>query len=246
MSSTSRGGKRNESDVYPTPSWCVHRLLEHLPCPVSGLWLEPAAGDGAIIRAVEEVNPSKKRIWTAVELRKECLEPIVSARVSEIVIDNFFSVNHKSLGTVHGGRITGQPFDVIVTNPPFSLAEEFIRACLPLARTTIMLLRLNFFGSEGRADFLRSHAPDIYALPNRPGFGLNKHGKPGTDSIEYGWFVWSGEQPRRTGSISMLASTPKEIRNARKDRKASEKEVRQVDHEEEFSGYQRCTSPEEA
>ena len=48
MSATNRGAVRNEHDFYPTPAWCVHRLLEAVPLP-AGRWLEPCVGDGAKI-----------------------------------------------------------------------------------------------------------------------------------------------------------------------------------------------------
>ena len=44
---------RRDRDYYPTPSWCVRALLETVDLP-TGTWLEPTAGDGAIIRAVDE------------------------------------------------------------------------------------------------------------------------------------------------------------------------------------------------
>jgi len=52
VSSTNRGnGKRSATDFYPTPPWCVHRLLDRLALP-GGRWFEPRAGQGAIISAV--------------------------------------------------------------------------------------------------------------------------------------------------------------------------------------------------
>ncbi len=92
---------------------------------------------------------------------------------------------------------------VIITNPPFSLAREFItkaRAVAPQA-TLVFLLRLNFLGSEERHGWLSRDMPDIYQLPNRPSFVRGK-----TDSVEYGWFVW-GPTPRTEGRIKLLALT---------------------------------------
>jgi hypothetical protein len=52
VSATKRGsGVRTPDDAYETPAWCVQRLLEKLQLP-GGNWLEPGAGDGAIIKAV--------------------------------------------------------------------------------------------------------------------------------------------------------------------------------------------------
>jgi hypothetical protein len=73
-----------------------------------------------------------------------------------------------------------------------------------------MLLRLNFLGSSVRAQFMRSHTPDVYVLPNRPSFTGN-----GTDSIEYTWFVWRhGNAGRAEGKLTLLSETPLAERQA--------------------------------
>jgi hypothetical protein len=77
--------------------------------------------------------------------------------------------------------------DLVFTNPPFSLAQEFIEHALACAPTVIMLLRINFLGSQKRYDFWQQFPPDgLFILSKRPSFT----GK-GTDSIDYAWFVWS-------------------------------------------------------
>jgi hypothetical protein len=199
MSSTKKNSKnRIDNDYYPTPDWCVNRLLDELSLP-SGKWLEPAAGDGAVIRAV---NKSYKRplTWTASELQdkfKSDLEALVDP--SQVHMESFFEAG------------LNKEFNVVITNPPFSKALEFIKKSIELEPEYVcMLLRLNFMGSGERSDYLREHTPDIYVLPNRPSF----NGK-GTDSIEYAWFVWRAHNLYgRTGSgtIKILKDTPKEQR----------------------------------
>lgn len=56
MSSTNRNSNtRRADDAYYTPAWCVRALLRTIGTLPGGLWLEPAAGTGAIARAVGEV-----------------------------------------------------------------------------------------------------------------------------------------------------------------------------------------------
>jgi len=44
---------RIKDDVYPTPEWCVHRLLDEW-CPnLPSILLEPCVGDGAILKAFQ-------------------------------------------------------------------------------------------------------------------------------------------------------------------------------------------------
>jgi len=79
---------------------------------------------------------------------------------------------------------------LIFTNPPFSIAQEFIEHSLPRSKCVVMLLRINFLGSKKRYDFWQKNKPDaIYVLSKRPSFT----GK-GTDATEYAWFVWQQEE----------------------------------------------------
>lgn len=78
------------------------------------------------------------------------------------------------------------PVDLIVTNPPFSLALPFLEKSLKEAGTVIYLLRLNFLGSQQRRPFWQANQPThLFTLAKRPSFT----GK-GTDATEYAWFVW--------------------------------------------------------
>ncbi|WP_436663579.1 hypothetical protein ACOALA_13645 [Alicyclobacillus acidoterrestris] len=85
-------------------------------------------------------------------------------------------------------------YDFIITNPPFSLAQEFVEKSLTLANCVIMLLRLNFLASGKRKEFWEKHPPTaIHVLTKRPSFTGT-----GTDATDYAWFVWdtTGRQKR--------------------------------------------------
>lgn len=76
--------------------------------------------------------------------------------------------------------------DLIVTNPPFSLAMEFLNKSLKEAGTVIYLMRINMLGSKQRADFWNDYPPDyLFPITPRPSFT-----KSGTDATEYAWFCW--------------------------------------------------------
>jgi hypothetical protein len=204
MSSTKRGKSRIRHDNYPTPYWCTHRLLEAVNLH-GGQWLEPCAGDGAIIKAVNAHEGDKKSIyWTACELRKIVIPRLRDAmqHSGEILEGDFFMQY----------RNQRPRFNVCITNPPFNMAMEFVSRCRLLADHTVMLLRLNFVSSAERSAFMQETKPDIYVLPNRPSFvGGGK-----TDSIEYAWFHWHRNS---TGQLRVLALTPKEERISKRRRK---------------------------
>lgn len=203
MSSTNRGAQRDARDFYPTPAWCVGCLLEAVELP-GGTWLEPAAGRGAIVDAVRARRGEVT--WKLVEAHPEPEDRAaykrLGVRVRDVHTKSFFDVGLDDLGG---------PIDVVITNPPFARAMEFVEHAMDLGpKTIVMLLRLDFLGSQTRAPFMRLYAPDVYVLPRRPSFVGR-----GTDSNEYAWFVWPGARRRRTGKVSVLDPTPASIRPRR-------------------------------
>lgn len=223
MSSTARGGKRSPADFYGTRPWAVHRLLEALPLP-GGRWLEPAAGEGAIIKAVNEKRDDVK--WLALEIREEC-KSALTPLANTLICDYLKSPPH-----------VGDPPVVSISNYPFSLAMEFIERGLQSGIPyVISLLRLNFVGTEDRNAFFTSNMPDVYVIPDRVSFAksfscmskvcdwaeivsLETPNPPAcpvcgakvrvssTDSIEYAWFVFGPKRNRKEGKIRVLKHTP--------------------------------------
>jgi hypothetical protein len=150
--------------------------MEACPLP-GGRWLEPGAGEGAIIRAVNSVR--QDIAWTAVELREAC-RPSLNRVLTpgepvgdDLVMGDF--VRHGALGR----------FDVAIGNPPYNRAQEFVERAFEVADAVVFLLRLGFLSSRERQPFLARHTPSIYVLPDRPSFRGG-----GTDSTDYAWCVW--------------------------------------------------------
>jgi hypothetical protein len=206
MSSTKRGSKRSPADNYPTPAWVVHRLLDEVALPV-GRWLEPGVGNGDIVRAVRQKLDVQ---FTGFDVRNTKF--IKDANAPEFFVGNLLKPEGRLVELMRGEKA-----DVAIGNPPFRLAAEFIDFSLKHAHHVAMLLRLNYLGSDTRAAFMRSLAPDVFVLPNRPTFRPSKRGLLTTDSVEYAWFVW-GDEPGRNrseGRVKVLKTTPKEERRGR-------------------------------
>ncbi len=202
VSATNRGGKRSEADFYRTPPETTQAILKHLELP-GGHWLEPCAGDGAIIEAVQRPDV----IWTAAELRTEMV-PVLwrTPGVARVLSGDFLQIE------IPGSGMPDHPnYSVAALNPPFSLALDFIERCLEVSDWVLALERLNFLGSIKRNSFWRHHMPNVYVLPHRPAFrGRTKDGKKGTDSVEYCWFAWPpGMHNRSWGDIEVLPADPK-------------------------------------
>lgn len=204
VSSTKRGGKRSPADNYPTPGWCVHRLLEEVDLP-GGRWFEPGVGNGDIVRAVH----AKRDDVQFVGIDKRNTKLIKNAGKGEKTLDEFLVGDLLKPEGRAKELLDGPKFTVGIGNPPYSLAPQFIDLSLRCCDIVVMLLRLNYLGSEKRNEFMRTRAPDVYVLPNRPSFIQDGT----TDSIEYAWFVWDQRKPaRKAGKLRVLATTPKEVR----------------------------------
>ena len=197
MSSTGRAPRGGDGvDNFPTPSWCVDALLDALPLPRGGTWLEPAVGAGAIVRAVEAHQPGE-RTWLACDVRDLVTPPYVDGQ--RLIRGDFTTAQLPE----EWARPT-----VTLTNPPFSAALPFVRRALEVTEAggvVAMLLRLAFLASQERADFMREHVPDIYTLAKRPSFTANGR----TDSADYAWFVWRVGERRRYGELHpSIGGTP--------------------------------------
>lgn len=195
MSSTTpliRGG--NGRDDFPSPRWPVHRLLEAYQLP-GGVWLEPCAGEGSIIKAVNEFRSDV--IWLANEINPGC-------ESSLLAIPNMHAV---AVSDARQLTLACAPPAVIITNPPFMYAEEILERCLSIKSLTIFLKRIDWCTGP-RAEIYRQLSPSLYALPNRPSF--TDDGK--TDSSDYAWHVFDG-----LGKFKVLKNTPAEVRRAEKE-----------------------------
>lgn len=79
------------------------------------------------------------------------------------------------------------PVDCIITNPPFSLTQQFLEKSFQEADVVIYLQRLNYLGSKGRKDFWNNHKPtNMIILSKRPSFS----GDGNTDPTDYAFYVF--------------------------------------------------------
>jgi predicted RNA methylase len=159
--------KRKPADDYPTPAWVTRAILPHLITPRTVL--EPAAGEGMMMRVlranwtratIDGVEIDRDRARKA---RNECYN---------VTIDCGNALDISWDKPVPESRTAGcVPYDLIITNPPFSHAMPFVEKALASgAQQCAFLLRLAFLESKARAAFHRANPSDIYVLPERPSF----------------------------------------------------------------------------
>lgn len=213
MSATNRGGERQPDDLYITQDWPVQALLARLALP-GGRWLEPGAGDGAIVRSVQTLRSDVQ--FLAVEKHDTLAGQVTPC---DWWIGDFLDPSVELLAALSGSGGVDAGFDVTIGNPPYKFAQEFIEQSIRFSAIVCFLLRLDFLGSKGRTDFYRRYPADVYVLHDRPSFILsikckicnwrttlplaakrpsqcetpNCDGKlqfSTNDANEYGWFVW--------------------------------------------------------
>lgn len=176
MSATNRKSIRKNYDFYATPLDTVNLLLDNITDILPHFTiLEPSAGNGNIITALR--NKGYTNIIDAIEIRAEEKNNLQTI-ANNVYINDFLD-----------DSLILNKYDVIIGNPPFSLAQEFIDKSLKLLKPNgklIFLLRTSFLESEKRFKWWSDKLPTrLYVLHKRPSFT----GK-GTDATSYSWFIW--------------------------------------------------------
>lgn len=175
--------------AFPTPPEVVQFML-HPTDPLrpglraverrEGCVLEPAANHGTILDA----------------LRAAGLTDLYAVDIDPLYTDSLRAQcgGHSFIGDyLEIARSWAQPggprFDLILTNPPFNLMQQFAEVSLPLLTPGGQLAlfgRTQFEGSGERLALHRTTPHDSHFLPWRPSFTGGA-----TDIWDYSWFIWT-------------------------------------------------------
>ena len=161
-------------DLYETPPEAVRALLRVEPLP-QRIW-EPCAGRGAIVR---ELAAAGHKVCAMDLVAYEGADPGIESGID-------FLMEHRA----------PPGFACIVTNPPFKLADAFIRHGLTLVPRVIVLLRLAALEGAGRSDLIDRHLRFVWLgierLPmmHREGWSGRRLGNAGAP---FAWFVFERE-----------------------------------------------------
>lgn len=160
---------RERDDFYATPRSAIEQLLD-VEVFDGDIW-EPACGDGAISRVLQERGYN-----------------VVSA---DLINRGFGDAGHDFL-------LEWKPrAPNIVTNPPFRLGTDFARHALHMVTGKVaMLLKIGFIEGPTRADIHDGahRLARVWVIRRRVTFLKNGHelirseGKGGIHT--YAWFVW--------------------------------------------------------
>lgn len=168
------GYERRELDAYFTPPWCVDALLTRVRIRPR-VW-EPACGDGAICKVLER-------------------------RGYEVIATDIADHGYGEPGRDFLTEPTCNPETAIITNPPYTDAESFIRHALNLTAPpkfgqVAMLLRNEYDCAASRRDLWDFPFVTKIVLTKRPRWSAEDKASP---RHNFAWYVWdwmsTGQRP---------------------------------------------------
>ena len=169
---------RVENDYYATNPKAVEMLLTNYPFYAATI-LEPCVGGGHIANAINNFF-THKRVITGLDL--------VDRGYPNTIVQDFLTWE------------TDKKFEGIITNPPFSLAQEFIEKGMELLTDDgqmAMFLKIQFLEGAKRKEFFEKYPPKyIYVFRNRMATWNNGNevdpntGKRWATTMCHAWFIW--------------------------------------------------------
>jgi hypothetical protein len=160
-------------DCYETPEVTTEALIRAEQLPTT-IW-EPACGPGAIVRVL---------------------------RAAGHIVYSTDPVDYDSPDQDMAGwdfpQQTQLPIGVemILTNPPFKLANEFVAHAISLCSRVVMLARLAFLESERRTPILEGgKLARVHVFRKRLPMmhRLGWDGPKATSAVAYAWYCWDAD-----------------------------------------------------
>lgn len=165
--------KRNKNDYYQTPYSMTKQLLEVEN--FEGKILEPSCGAGAIVKVLRD----HKKSVDYCDLNNDFSLTGIFKNFKDFINDDF------------------DRYDNIITNPPFSLAKEFILKAKQIANNKIaMLLPLNYLHGVSRYnEIYKDTTFPLKAVYVFCRYGLledtvREDGTYKAGMIVYAWYIW--------------------------------------------------------
>ena len=169
---------RVEDDYYATNPEAVKMLLTKYTFDAHTI-LEPCVGGGHIANAINDFYTTKREI-TGMDL--------VDRGDPGTIVADFLTYK------------TDKKYEGIITNPPYSLAKEFVEKGMELLEDDgqmAMFLKIQFLEGAKRKELFDKYPPKyIYVFRNRMATwnsGLEKDPKTGkrwATTMGHAWFVW--------------------------------------------------------
>ena len=167
---------RDTNDFYATNPYDVKEIINILNLKTNLKILEPCAGNGHISQTLKDLGFN---VYSNDMIQREYnLDSNVDFLKTGLTLK----------------------FDVVITNPPFKYAKEFIEKSLQYADTVIILAKLDLFESEKRMFINNRYLENVYVHTKRAKFakgGNNEYFKK-SSSMSTAWFIYNKNKPKNT------------------------------------------------
>ena len=188
-----RAWERKPSDFYPTPYDVTQSLIPLIRSliPDGGRIWEPCSGDMDMTRVLE---------WHGYEVTS------TDIRETGQGIGGFDFLNddpEEKWGWI-------PEVDMIVMNPPFSLAAEFIERALQYTPNVACLMKIDYWNAVSRLPLWQKRIPQFFLpLTWRPAFLAKERGN--SPLMNCAWCVWVDDEHRDLGKDICLIEPMKKI-----------------------------------
>lgn len=206
-------GARKDADFYPTPHELMRQIEPVMRARLAALGspvlVEPACGDGRMLKWLAGLTEHQAAV--GLDIRPQAVEQTKTAGFGATCVDWLaMEAHHATIDLLYESAVDVtecQPV-AFVSNPPFVIAADFVRACLRRARAwaaghdrrpwmVAMLLRVTFLEptvQDRRAQLHADHPCDVWIPTTRVSFTDG-----GNDSATTAWFIWPPEDPQQVG-----------------------------------------------
>ncbi len=147
------------SDNFQTPAWPVESLLKVI-------------GDKLIESIILDPCCGKGHL------------------VDTLIKNNYAAFGHdKDTGKDFLKMPLYEPYDAIITNPPYSLKDDFLNMCYTLEVPFALLLPLSALEGQKRLEMYKKHGIQVCLLPKRVNFVPPTEGKKSSAWFATAWFT---------------------------------------------------------
>ena len=171
-------GERIAKDFYTTNPAAVRQLIDkHYGGRIKGDYLEPCVATGNIAEVLKSAGANSV----------DCVD-ITDYGYPTTQVADFLQWQ------------PGKEYDGIITNPPFSLAEEFLRKCMTCVKPggeVAMFLKIQFLEGQKRRELFKELPPKyVYVFSERICAWPNNeprnptNGKAWATTMCMAWYVW--------------------------------------------------------
>lgn len=170
---TKRDVSKDYSDLYNTPDPAIEALWDYIEHRFDGTqtFFEPCNGKGKVSNWMSK-NADINMVTN--ELFSEHGESDYN--------ENFLNVNPSVADE--------WDFDIILSNPPYRIATEFVSEGFKYAKEQYHLLRINFLEGKKRYDTLLSlgHLKNVYVFTSRISCSKGVEEEPQANAVCYCWY----------------------------------------------------------